>query len=222
MGRTKSTAVTVVLIVAALAAGAAALARPFRTSRETQLAIAPLPNWNELLATASGLPSHLPTGRSVLIEFGEYDCEQCAPLSRLVDSISGRALKFVAVGYIHVSSDGHRDDAPPAALAAECANEQGRFRAYHSALRRSASLVTENILEGIAGDVGLDLQVFRRCLKNRATKPIVDRHTLAGRELGMRARQTFYLDGVRVHPDSVLAAIDSAVARHMRSSSNER
>lgn len=208
---------TLLLVIAALVTATAALKRQFVGSPPKPTTVARLANWPELVAIASGIPSGRRSSGPTIIEFGDYECDECASIENLVDSLATRFETDISVGFVHFPLTDIHDHAFEAAIAAECANEQGRFEAYHRALRvRGKGSLTTEALEQLAGRLGLVMPSFRGCLDNRTTRQVVERHVVAGRELAVRTTPTFYLDGFKVPAESLLRAVDSALNRRRR------
>lgn len=96
----------------------------------------------------------------VLIEFGDYECPPCRMLAGKVKEkteIAGSRLKFVFKNYplsFHPS-------AMPAALAAESAREQGKFRQMHDRLYTSTDLSSAGI-QTLAAELKLNAAQFDR------------------------------------------------------------
>jgi protein-disulfide isomerase len=85
-----------------------------------------------------------------------------------------------------------------AALASECANEQGKFWEYHDVLFQNQQGVDsgwasrENLKE-IATAVGLDRQQFDSCLDNEKYKSNIDRDLALIEELGLDTTPSFLI-----------------------------
>ena len=87
-------------------------------------------------------------------------------------------------------------------LAAECARDQGRgyFEAIsdlifrHQSDWKSAS-APEELAEGYAEEVGLDMERYRTCFENDELLWRVQAHTAFAEDLGVRGTPTFLLVG---------------------------
>ena len=87
-----------------------------------------------------------------------------------------------------------------AAIASECAAEQGRFWEYHDLLFRRwagenvGSFSEPNLLR-YAADIGLETGPFTECLQERRYVEKVRRDFEDARALGVRATPTLFING---------------------------
>ena len=140
-----------------------------------------------------------------LIEFFDYGCGYC----RLFHQSTRGPLhaQYVDPGQILWKSipfiTGNWPASVPVSLAAECARAQGRgyFEAISDLIfaRQSdwkSSSAPEEIAEGFALEVGLDMERYRSCIENDELLWRVGAHTTLAQELGIRGTPTFYIIGV--------------------------
>lgn len=133
-------------------------------------------------------------------EFSEFYCPYCArfaweTLPRIVEEYVKKDLVKVVFRNFPV----HGEPAVLAALAGECAHEQGRFWEYHD--RLFASVFKENreldsaALVKLAEDLGLDGPAFRECLSAERYRANLEEDIAEGRRLGVRGTPTFLING---------------------------
>ena len=107
------------------------------------------------------------------------------------------------------------DLAVPAAEAARCAGEQGRYWAYHDVLFDRQPRFQRDDLVTYAMNLKLDRDRFERCLDRRTFRAAVEADFAEGRELGVRSTPTFLINGkplVGAQPiETFRAAIDDAL-----------
>ncbi|HLD63765.1 MAG TPA: thioredoxin domain-containing protein, partial [Candidatus Peribacteraceae bacterium] len=97
----------------------------------------------------------------------------------------------------------------PAAMAAECAADQGKFWEFVDlAFEKQTELNIEQ-LSSWAKELGLDMDVFDRCLRSEIKKDAVWAEYNEGRDRGVSGTPTFFVNGQRV--DSSLEAITTAI-----------
>ncbi len=149
-----------------------------------------------------------------IVEFADFGC----PYSR-EESFVMRALAAATGNRInYVYRDFPLDDLHPAARrAAEaggCANELGKFWAYHDKLYQNQDRMTEGDLIRYATEVGMDKDVFKACLaKNTYAKEVQDDFD-AGAAAGVVGTPTFFVNGKRIEgavPRDIWEKIISAV-----------
>lgn len=142
-----------------------------------------------------------------IVEWGDYQCPFCRSLAPILQSLLEAYPDDVSVVYRHWPLTRH-DAARPAAEAALCADEQGRFVAFHDALYRENGWMS-NPGEGllvVAEDVGIpDLDRFERCMeKGPESSDVIDRDIAAVKALGGTGTPTVMINGLLLGsaPDS--------------------
>ena len=132
-----------------------------------------------------------------MIEFSDYTCPYCRKFHEETFPALWEAypdqLRFVYRDYPILSAE---SDA--AAEAAECADEQGAFWAYHDALFRAqfglgqdAYLVYAQILE-------LDTARFSACVEARRYQAEVEADARDAAGWGVNGTPTFFINGIRL------------------------
>ena len=129
-----------------------------------------------------------------LIEFSDFQCPFCLradPTVRQVLQTYGDKIRFV---YRHYPLPNH-PNARPAAEAAACAGDQGKFWAYHDRLFTNSSKLTDADLKQHAVELGLDAAKFNACVDSHATKARVEADMRAGEEAGVNGTPAFFING---------------------------
>jgi protein-disulfide isomerase len=85
--------------------------------------------------------------------------------------------------------------ARPAALAALAAHNQGKFWEYHEKLFANQTTLSESKFLEFAGQLGLDVEKFKRDMSSPALQQIIDRDMNDGRRLRVRGVPTVYVNG---------------------------
>jgi protein-disulfide isomerase len=85
--------------------------------------------------------------------------------------------------------------AMPAAIAARCANQQGKFWEYRDRLFADQKNMSEQVFESDAGALGLDLNAFRSCQRSQAMQDLVNGSRQEGIRLGLSSTPTFFVNG---------------------------
>ena len=131
-----------------------------------------------------------------LLEYSDFGCPFCARFAR--DTLPALEAEFVEAGRLRVAYKHFpilqlHPNAGAAAEAAECAGQQGRFRAMHDALFAEPGRLDEAALAARAVAVGLDDARFRACLTGGETRDKVARETAEAREIGVTGTPAFLL-----------------------------
>lgn len=138
----------------------------------------------------------------VVVEFSDFQCSFCQSffsntLSQLKNEYvdTGR-IKFV---YKHFPFDFHQN-ARPAAVASECAGEQGRFWDYHDILMINQTSWenlggndTINAFVNFAERLGLDKNNFKSCLETMKYENKIEFDMRQGYTIGVTGTPAFFV-----------------------------
>jgi protein-disulfide isomerase len=90
------------------------------------------------------------------------------------------------------------DGAIPAAEAARCAGEHGRFWEYHDLLFLAQPAFSKADLLGYAARLGLPADSFASCLESGRYREAVKADAAEARAAGVRGTPTFFVNGRRL------------------------
>lgn len=82
-----------------------------------------------------------------------------------------------------------------AAKAALAAHRQGRFWDYHHKLLENYEQLNDAKLEGLATDLGLDLEQFKKDMNDASIEQLINRDVKEGRDAGIRGIPTIFING---------------------------
>jgi len=147
------------------------------------------------IVAAAGRPSKGPANAPIeLIEFSDFQCPYCLQsfptVTRLLSAYGDR-IHFV---YRHYPLPNH-PNARPAAEAAQCAAEQGKFWPYHDQLFGNPSRLADADLKQHASQLGLDRAQFDACVDSRKHRAAVEADIQAGGEAGVNGTPAFFING---------------------------
>jgi protein-disulfide isomerase len=144
-----------------------------------------------------------PDAPVAIVEFSDFQCPFCvkasADLRRLL-----RERPDVRLVFRHFPLDPScntevrrsiHPDACLAACAAECASRQGRFWEYHDVLFDNHQNLERGSLFRYAREMGLDLDAFRLCLDDPATRARIDDDVRAATRAGVTSTPTLFING---------------------------
>jgi len=101
--------------------------------------------------------------------------------------------------------------------AARCANDQGKFWAYHDKLFATAPRASIENLKTYAKEVGMDTAAFDKCLSNAKYQAAVQKDIDEGARLGVTGTPAFFINGrllVGAAPlENFVRVIDDELAR---------
>jgi len=129
-----------------------------------------------------------------LVEFSDFQCPYCrraAPIVKQVLEAYGPRLHFV---YRHYPLAQH-ENARQAAEAAACADEQGKFWAYHDRLFADPARTTDPLLKQTAKELELDTARFNACVDSHQFGAKVETDMKAGTDAGVLGTPAFFVNG---------------------------
>ncbi len=85
--------------------------------------------------------------------------------------------------------------AMPAAEAAECANEQGKFWDYHDKLFSNQRAIQDENLKQYAVDIGLDTDRFNSCFESNKYRSTIQKTMKIGSAAGVTGTPAFFVNG---------------------------
>ena len=162
-----------------------------------------------------------PGAKVTIVEFSEYQCPYCA---RYANDTLIQIMNTYGDNIYYVWRDlplGFHQNAVPAALAARCAGDQGKYWEMHDQLFINQADWTkeenpQTTFANYALAIGLDVNQFTTCVQNQTFKSEIENDLQLGRQLGVQATPTFFINGQKVagaHPFEVFkAAIEKALS----------
>jgi protein-disulfide isomerase len=141
-------------------------------------------------------PSRGPENAKVtIVEFSDFQCPFCSRAHDTVEEVMQAYAGKVKLVFRQFPLDFHAD-APKAAEASLCANEQGKFWEYHSALFKNQSKLKEDDLKEHAKGLGLDAGKFADCLGSGKMATPLKEDMAAGKKVGVSGTPAFFINGV--------------------------
>lgn len=137
---------------------------------------------------------------SVIVqEFSDFQCPACQSAESTVKKIVQDYGDRIRFEYKHFPLTRIHPKAFSAALASECAHDQGKFWEYHDLLFLNQPNFSNPDLESYASQLGLDAASFSACLKSRAKADIVNSNMDEAESLGLTGTPTFFVNGKKLN-----------------------
>lgn len=132
-----------------------------------------------------------------MIVYSDFECPYCANFAETVKTIVKEFGDKIVIAYRHFPLSSHQY-AVPAAIASECAAEQGKFWEMHDKIFAANAAQKLNVmqLKEDAADLGLNRVKFNQCLETEKYKDKVTRDMLDGRNAGATGTPTTFLNGL--------------------------
>ena len=135
----------------------------------------------------------------MLLEFSDYQCPFCSRVQGTMTEIRKDYGKKVLFGYRHYPLPFH-EQADEAAIAAECARDQGKFEPMHQMLYQNQQALQPADLKRYAAKVGVaDKGQFASCLDQEKYRNRVTHDGNQGGSVGIRGTPSFLIG--RYDPD---------------------
>jgi Na+/H+ antiporter NhaA len=159
-----------------------------------------------------------PAGAPVtLVEYGDFECPYCGRAEPVVRELLAGAGDDIRYVWRHLPLEQVHPHASLAAEAAEAAGEQSAFWEMHDLLLAHQDHLTWRDLLGYAEQLGLDVDRFRRDLKEHRLAARVAEDVQSAELSGVSGTPTFFVNGRRHYGaydiDTLKAAVKTAKAR---------
>lgn len=129
----------------------------------------------------------------ILIEFSDYQCPFCGRIQETINKLIENYKNQVAFGYRHFPLSFHKE-ADEAAIASECAREQGKFEEMHLLLYSNQNAQKKNDLKKYAREIKLkSTKKFDQCLDSERYRGLVNQDIEDATELGITGTPAFFL-----------------------------
>jgi protein-disulfide isomerase/uncharacterized membrane protein len=139
-----------------------------------------------------------------IVEFSDFECGHCAAFHKSLDEVLHRVGRNVRVVFRHFPLDAACNPTVPthvhpqaclAAIAAECAAEQGKFWQYHNVLFDHQQELGRSFLMQYAARLGLDGSRFAECLGSADARARVEHDVEEATQLGIDSTPTIFING---------------------------
>jgi protein-disulfide isomerase len=130
--------------------------------------------------------------------FSDYECPNCKIGEERMKAILAKYGDKILYFFKNHPLTSIHPDAYNASLAAECANEQGKFWEYHDYLFAHNTQLGTSYLEQYASELGFDTERFNICFETQRYKEKVDADLKSGAEIGVPGTPTFIINGLVV------------------------
>lgn len=141
-----------------------------------------------------------PDAPVTIIEYSDYECPFCemffnqTEISLRKDYIETGKVKMI---YRDFPLESHKY-AMPAALAANCAKESGKFWAYHDEIfKNQNNLASFNYIQ-TAKKLGIDELKFKSCFDSKKYSDQIKQNFQEALSIGVQGTPTFFINGQKI------------------------
>lgn len=140
-----------------------------------------------------------------IIEFGDFQCQFCGRFAKQTEpSLNSTYFQTGKVNLVFKHFVTHGPDSFNAAVASQCAHEQGKFWNFYDALynnqgeENSGWVSVENLKKFASEISGIDAQKFNTCLDTQKYKSLVENDTNFAFASGFQGTPTFIIQKLTV------------------------
>jgi len=186
---------------------------------KTSTTVAPvqeLPN----LATDDAPSLGSKDAKVVIIEFGDFQCTYCQQERAVIKQLLadyGNKILFIFRDFPLIVD---HPDSGNAALAADCANDQGKYWEMSDLLFANPDKINAESLKTWAVQLGLDTFEFGTCVDTAKYQKKIETDLLEGYNAGVRATPTFFINGYKVEGAVPLAVFEQIIASELARQNN--
>lgn len=149
------------------------------------------------VTSADHVRGDLSKAKVVIVEYSDFECPFCSRHHPTMQQIFDDYGDDIAWVYRHFPLSFH-PEANPAALASECANEQGKFWEYADALFENQDQLGEDYYKSLAKSLGLKTSQFNDCLDSEKYQDVIDADAASGRAAGVSGTPATFINGTMV------------------------
>jgi protein-disulfide isomerase len=157
------------------------------------------------------------TAPVTIVQFAEYQCYYCNLVNPTLEKVKeqyGDKVRIVWKDY-PLSNHGR---AVPAAVAAHCAGEQGKYWEMSRLLLQNQHALSDSDFTGYAADLGLAAEPFQACTTSGRYESLVQEDFKAGNDVGVQATPTFFVNGVLLSGAQPLERFQMLIDRELKGS----
>lgn len=161
------------------------------------------------ITTDDHIRGDLSKAKIVMIEYSDFECSYCGRHNPTVLSLLDAYGDDIALVYRHFPLSFH-PEAMPAALASECAADQGKFWEFADAMYENQDLLGDDYYYQLAEENGLDMDTFTTCYENAEHTDDVNEDIQTGSDAGVSGTPATFVNGVLVsgaQPQSVFEGL---------------
>lgn len=150
----------------------------------------------------------------VIYEYSDFECPFCGRAGPAIDEVLRAYPEDVQLQFRHFPLVNIHPRSMPSALAGVCAEKQGKFWQMHDRMFANQEKLEDADLDAYAKEVGLDMQMFARCLSSTETADRVNADITAGVALGIQGTPSFAVGrSLVVGTPKLKAIVDAELAK---------
>jgi protein-disulfide isomerase len=136
-----------------------------------------------------------------IVEFGDFQCDRCARFAKYTEpQVNQTYIQTGKVNLVFKYFPIYGPDSTPAAMAAQCVNDQGKFWSYYGLLFKNQGppnfgWASKDNLKKFASQLpGIDMQKFNSCFDSQKYLSFVQKDFAFATSLGLQGTPTFVIE----------------------------
>jgi protein-disulfide isomerase len=150
-----------------------------------------------------------------IVQFAEFQCPYCGRAKEVIDQVMEKYPGKIKMVYRDFPLSFH-DRAIPAAVAANCAGEQGQYWPMYDLLMSNQRALSDSDLTAHATKLKLDIDQWNTCRKDPKQEAEVQADFEDGSKAGVQGTPAFFINGIflngAVPLEQFTAIIDNELA----------
>lgn len=130
----------------------------------------------------------------VMVQFSDFECDFCAQQEEVLKRIKKKYNESLRIIWKDYPEPDYNSSSYAAAMASRCAQNQDKFWEYHDFLFKNNKKLDENIFYRGAKDLGLNLDIFEKCLDDSKTRKKIDENILEANALDIPGVPFLYIN----------------------------
>lgn len=135
------------------------------------------------------------TAPVTIVKFEDFECPYCKDSQKTLEALLHRYPDKVRLVHKDYPIEEIHPGITKAHEAARCANEQGKFWAYHDKLYANLSKKATDELKKRAAELGLKMVAFEKCLASKKYEAAVQKDIAEGKKAGVSGTPAFFING---------------------------
>ena len=132
-----------------------------------------------------------------IVQFAEYQCPYCSTVNQEIEKVIAAYPGKVKMVFRDFPLSFH-EDAVPAAIAANCAGEQGKYWDMYRILMANQTALKDANLTSYAQSLGLDMSKWTTCAQDPKQQAEVEGDLQDGLKAGVNGTPSFFVNGIRL------------------------
>lgn len=132
-----------------------------------------------------------------IMVFMDFECPYSREEFKILKEVTQKYEPVVRIVFKYLPLVSIHPDSLPAAEAAACAQEQGKFWQYHDMLFTKQDLRTEALLAN-AKELGLNTDMFNLCLATEKYNQEINQDSEDAVEIGLQGTPSYLVNGVKI------------------------